>query len=242
MNQLTELMERLGRLQRQFDDLEGRLRRGPLLLKSQETVARNCRDNLEKVRERHKQLRLDAKEKEKHNEEGEQSIARRKTQLAESKNNKEFQALKLQIAADEAANAVLADETLEAMEIAEKYNDTVVAAEAELKKSIELYNATKKSFLEEEPTIRADFARCSDELKAAEGELSKDFRECYERLVRSHGGGEALAVITNKNFCGGCNQTLPINSIAMVIQGKPITCNSCGRLLYAPDGYQFDKG
>ena len=242
MNQLTELMERLGRLQCQLGDLGSRLRRGQLLAKSQEGVVKNCQADLEKARERQKQLQLDAKEKEKHNEEGERSITRRKTQLAESKSNKEFQALKMQIAADEAANAVLADEALEAMEIAEKYSSTVAAAEVELKKSMEIYDTTKKNFAEEEPVIRAAFARCSGELKAAENELKHDFREIYDRLVKSHGGEEALAVIANQKFCGGCNQTLPINSIALVIQGKPTTCSSCGRLLYVPEGYQFEKG
>ncbi|MGL6196814.1 MAG: zinc ribbon domain-containing protein [Thermoguttaceae bacterium] len=242
MLNLTELMERLDRIQRQLSDLGSRLRRGPLMLKSQDTSIKNLTLKLEQVLEEQKQLLLASKAKEKQNTESEQAIARRKAQLSESKNNKEFQALKMQIAADEAASAVLADEVLEAMEAYENFGATVVATEKELEKAKELFETTRKQVLAEEPSIKSDIERCTAELKAAESKLPKEFREVYDRLVRSSGGTEALAVIVNQNFCSGCNQTLPINSIAMVIQGKAVTCSSCGRLLFVPEGYQFSKG
>ena len=242
VSELTELLGRLERIQRQLADLHGRLRRGPLLAKSQEATIQALRQKLEQAQARQKALILDLKEKERRNLESENAIARRKTQLAESKNNKEFQALKAQIAADEEANSLLADEVLEAMEKSENFVQTVLDAEAELKKAIQNHETSQKQFQAEEPTIRADLQKYTRELQAAENELSREFREVYDRLVKSHGGDQALAVITNQKFCGGCNQTVPINLIALVIQGRPVPCSSCGRLLYVPEGYQFAKG
>ncbi len=239
VSELTELLGRLDRIQRQLGDLHSRLRRGPLLLKSQEATAQALHEKLEQAKAKQKELILDVKEKERKNLESENAIARRKTQLAESKNNKEFQALKAQIAADEEANSQLADEVLEAMDVSEKFVETVRAAEEEFNKTVRLYETTKKQFQAEEPTIQADIQKYTEELKEAETGLSREFREVYERLVKSHGGDQALSVVTNQKYCGGCNQTLPINSIAQVIQGRPVPCSSCGRLLYVPEGYQF---
>ena len=242
VSDLTELLGRLERIQRQLADLYSRLRRGPLLAKSQEATIHTLQHKLEQVRTHQKELILDVKEKESRNLESENAIARRKTQLAESKNNKEFQALKAQIAHDEQENSRLADEVLEAMEASEKFAQTILGAEEELQKTIQHYETSKKQFQAEEPTIRADIQKYAGELQAAENELPREFREVYDRLVKSHGGDQALAVVTNQKYCGGCNQTLPINFIALVIQGKPVPCSSCGRLLYVPEGYQFAKG
>ncbi len=239
---LTELLGRLDRIQRQLSDLNGRLRRGPILLKSQDASVRQLVTQLETIQGKQQQLILEAKGKEKQSNEGEAAIARRKSQLSEAKTNKEYQALKSQIATDETASAVLAEEALEAMEISEKFRETVAAAEAEVAKAQQLFEKTRKTFAEEEPSIRAEIERCTTELNGAESELSRDFREIYNRLVRSHGGDAALALVVNRKFCGGCNQTLPIHFIAQVIQGKPICCSSCGRLLYVPDDFEFEKG
>ena len=239
---MAELLGRLDHIQRQLANLHSRLRRGPLLLKSQDATAQTLHTKLEQARAHHKELQLDVKEKEKRNLESENAIARRKTQLSEAKTNKEFQALKSQIAADEEANSSLADEVLQAMEASEQYEQTVRDAEAELQKTILLFEKTKQQIQAEEPTIRSDIQNYTEQLKAAESELSRDFREVYDRLVKSHGGDQALSVITNQKFCGGCNQTLPINFIAKVMQGQPVPCSSCGRLLYVPENYEFAKG
>lgn len=239
---LTELLGRLDRIQRQLGDLNSRLKRGPLILQAQQNQIRNLTKKLEEVKNRHTQLILEAKEKERLNTESENAIARRKTQLSESKNNKEFQALKAQIASDEAANLELTGAVLEAMEKSEAFVEQVRAAESELQKTVKLHEHKKGEIEAETPGIEEDIRRCTEELRAAESELKQDFREMYDRLVKSHGGDQALAVITNQRFCGGCNQTVPINSIALVIQGKPIPCSSCGRLLYVPEGYRFARG
>ena len=71
------------------------------------------------------------------------------------------------------------------------------------------------------------------ELKEAEVDLPGEFLELYRRLVRAK-GGDALAPIRGE-FCGGCNQHVPLNLCSGLILSKPVCCKSCGRLLYLPE-------
>ncbi len=207
----------------------------------QRTVAQ-CTEVLEKHKAEYQKLLLVAKEKDKQMTAAEAAIAKRKTQLQEAKSNKEFQALQVQIKADEVANSVLADETLEAMEKAEKYMPNIAAAEVELRKAAEQLEGGKKTFALEEPVIQADVERVNAELRTYEKRLPRDFVELYARLVKHLGGPESLAVVVKNKFCGGCNQQIPINALAQILEEKPITCGSCGRLLFVPEDFKFGRG
>ena len=55
----------------------------------------------------------------------------------------------------------------------------------------------------------------------------------YYRLVRGK-GEDALAMVENQ-FCGGCNQQIPLNMLNQVMLGRPVFCKTCGRLLYLPE-------
>lgn len=239
---IRELMAVLHRIQQRLEDLRGRLRRGSLVVQAQENNVKKAAEKLEKCRENYKRLQIEANAKEQQMAAAETAIAKRKTQLAEAKSNKEYSALKSQIAADEAANSVLADETLETIDKAEKFKPSVGEAEAELQRMEEQLVATKRNVTDEEPLIKADIAKLEEELHTREAKLPQAFHDSYTRLVKSLGGHEALALIANQKFCAGCNQQVPINSLARILQQLPVTCSSCGRLLYVPEGYVFDRG
>ena len=236
-NNVASLMEDIHNIQRQLSDLNSRLQRGPKMLKAQENAVNRLLAQLEQVRGEHHQLSKTARYKEEQLAQSENALNRRREQMQEAKNNKEFQALKLQIQADEAANSVLADEALEAIEKADNFMPHIEAAEKELQAAQDLWKKTQESIEKELPLVEADIVRCSDRLKIVEQKVPKEFKDIYLRLARSMGGEQALAWVTDGNFCGGCRQLIPINFVAQVVQGKPVTCKSCGRLLYAPKGF-----
>jgi predicted nucleic acid-binding Zn-ribbon protein len=62
----------------------------------------------------------------------------------------------------------------------------------------------------------------------------------YQRTVRQK-GEDALAAVENQ-YCGGCNQHVPLNLCSQVILGKPVACRTCGRLLYMPESAQQGQG
>lgn len=240
--EIHSVLETLHRIQTELNDLNGRLRRGPLVLKSQEAAIEKATAKCDAVLEKHKQLQVDVKMREQAALASDQAITKRKQQLVEAKNNKDYQALQQQIKADEVARSVLDDEILEAMDKVEQHGKLIPNEEAEVKKAQELYDRTKRKFVEDKPGIEQEIVRCQGLLAEEEKKLSREFREIYDRLVRQVGGANSLACVVNQKFCEGCNYQVPVNSLAMLTQGKPITCSSCARLLFLPEDFVFDKG
>jgi predicted nucleic acid-binding Zn-ribbon protein len=229
-------------IQTRLGDLNGRLQRGPLLLKTQEGNIKKFTAKLEQLQTEHRSLVADAKDKEKEVAAHDQAIAKRKLQLQEAKTNKEYQALQMQIQTDEAARSVLDDEALNAMEKADNFVEKFSPIEAEIKKVQELYDTTKKKILAEKPLLESEIADYNKQLQVEEAKMPKEFRDVYDRLVRSAGGTNALAVVEGQKYCGGCSHQIPVNSLAHILAKKPVTCSSCARLLYVPADFEFDKG
>jgi predicted nucleic acid-binding Zn-ribbon protein len=241
-NGLRDALERIHLIQTRLGDLNGRLRRGPLLLKTQEENIQKFTGKLEQLQTAHRSLVAEAKKKELDVTSHEQALAKRRLQLQEAKTNKEYQALQIQIQADEATRSGLDDEALEAIEKAEEFAKNFLPAQADVKKAQELYETTKQKFLSDKPHIESEIVEYNKQLQSVESELPQEFREVYIRLVRSVGGSNALAVVEKQKYCGGCNHQIPVNSLAQILAKKPITCSSCARLLYVPADFQFDKG
>lgn len=165
----------------------------------------------------------------------EERIKKRRMQLNQASSNAEFQALRDQIAADEMATSVLADEILESMEKLDELAAKAALAESAVAKATEDAKKADQEIREKQPLIEADLKRLEAELREAEATLPGDFKELYSRLVRRL--GEDALVSINGRFCSGCNHQIPMNMITDVMLGRPIPCNSCGRLLYLPEGY-----
>ena len=239
---IRDVLEQIHLIQTRLGDLDSRLRRGPLLLKTQEENIQKFTAKLEQLQAEHHSLVAEAKRKEQEVAAHDQAIAKRKLQLQEAKTNKDYQALQLQIQADEKVRGVLDDEALEAMDKADQFALRFPPVEAEVKKARELHEMSKKKFLSEKPQIESEIANYNKELQAEETKMPKEFRDVYDRLVRSVGGFNALAVVEDQKYCGGCNHQIPVNSLAHILAKKPITCSSCARLLYVPADFTFDKG
>jgi predicted nucleic acid-binding Zn-ribbon protein len=239
---IRDILERIHELQLQLIELNGRLRRGALLLKSQAAAIQKNETALKTVSDEYNKLHAYAKQKELEVAQNDLNLAKRKEQLREAKTNKEYQALQMQISADEAARSVLDDEALEAIEKAENFHANVESANNELKKSQELFEKTKKKYSDDKPKIDADIVNMEKTLQAEETKLPREFKEIYDRLKRNFAGGESLSVVENQRFCGSCNHQIPINSLAMILQKIPITCSSCSRLLYIPNDFVFERG
>ena len=242
IDDIRSVLEQVHLIQTRLGDLNGRLRRGPSLLKTQEGNIQKHTEKLEKLQSEYQLLLADAKSKEQEVNDHSTAIAKRKAQLQEAKTNKEYQALQLQIGVDEKLRDSLDDEALEAIEKAERFALKLPSVEADVKKARELYEATKKKFLSEKPQIESEIAEYQKQLLTEEAKMVKEFRDVYDRLVRSVGGENALAVVEGQKYCGGCNHQIPVNSLAHILARKPITCSSCARLLYVPQDFQFDKG
>jgi predicted nucleic acid-binding Zn-ribbon protein len=229
----TDTLRRLHTIHERLRDLQGRLDRGPRVSQAHETNLERLQTQLAELQAKAKDLRVKTDEKQLHLKSGEANVERRRQQMRESKDNREYQALGDQINADQMANSVLEDEILECMEKLDLLNAKVKEAEQAVAKAREDAGKNNQDWEAEAPVIRGDIQRLEAELKQVEADLSADFRDLYRRLIRAK-GGDALAAIHGE-FCGGCNQHVPLNMVNGVMLGKPLCCKSCGRLLYVEE-------
>jgi len=236
-NEIAEALRTLHRIHRQLNDLKGRLARGPRLIKAHEASVAKLQKAYDDTKAEHQKLRVSTDQKQLQLSTSEAAVKKRESQLIQASDNREYQALKDQIAADSMANSVLADEILEGMEKIDELAARVVAAEQALAKGKEDAAKAKEAVAAERPGIQEDVERLQAEMKEVEQGLPGEFKESYNRLVRSR-GEDALSLVEG-HYCSGCNRQIPINRINELMMGKPVTCLSCGRLLYLPEEYTF---
>ncbi len=229
----TEILRKLHRIHEQLRDLGERSGRGPRIAKAREANLARLQAQLAETQGKAKDLRVKTDEKQLQLKTAEANVERRRQQLREAKDNREYQALVDQIKADQMVNSVLEDEILESMEKLDQLTAKVKQAEQELAKARGDAVANDRQWEQEAPLIQGDTQRLETDLQQAEGALPGDFRDLYRRLVRAK-GEDALAPIHGE-FCGGCHQHVPLNTVAGVMLGKPVCCKSCGRLLYVQE-------
>lgn len=229
----TSVLRVLHRIQRQLTDLRERLERGPRQVRAAETHVQHSESELIRTREEDKSLRMTVDKQQLQLRTGEEKVKDLRRKLNAATNNREYQALLDQIAADEMANSVLTDEILEAMERADAFHSNIAKAEAAVAAAKKKAQEVRDEVTRQEPSLRADLARLEAELRQSEATLADDVRERYQRIVRQK-GEDALAAVDNQ-CCGGCNQQVPLNLYSQVVLGQPVSCKTCGRLLYLPE-------
>jgi hypothetical protein len=228
----TALRE-LHRLHRQLADLRERARRGPKQIHAREVNLARLADEVAKIQAEAKGARIRADHKQLLLKSGEDKIQSLKTKLNACSSNREYQALKDQIAADEMAGSVLADEILEALEKIDEYQKLLVDAQQKLAGAREELTKAQQAVQQQEKQLDADIKRLEAELHEAEAVLPPDFREAYLRVVRSK-QDDAMAEVQG-DFCGGCCKQLTPNVLSELAMAKAVFCKNCGRLIYLPE-------
>lgn len=233
----TDTLRTLHRIQRQLTDLEGKLARGPRLIQAhlanvEKREADSAKAGQTVLAQRglvdDKQMLLSTREA---------NVAKRRGQLNAASSNVEFQALKDQITADTAANDVLEVEILEGMEKLDGLQNKAAELEKTLAAGRSESEKCRREVEENDPRARADIQRLQAELRQTEEDLPEKTRALYRRMAAVK-GEDALAVVDGRDWCGGCNQQIPLNTINALMLSQSPTCKSCGRLLYLPEGYE----
>jgi uncharacterized protein len=229
----TSVLRVLHRIHRQLTDLRERLDRGPRQVRAAESHVEHCDTQLTATKAEFKALRVAADQKQLQLKSSEDKVKELRRKLNAAASNREYQLLLEQIAADDMANSVLADEALELMEKIDNFQNTVAEAEATLAAAKHKADEVRAEVAKVEPALLDDIARLEVELRQSEETLPNDIRNMYNRIVRQK-GEDALAIIEGQ-CCGGCNQQIPLNTCNMVMLGQPVGCKTCGRLLYLPE-------
>ena len=240
MSVTAATLRELHRIHRQLSDLRERLDRGPKAVRSRTAGVAQAEEQSAKVHGDLKagKIALDQKQLQLKTAEG--KIAELKVKLNQANTNREYQALKDQIAADEMASSVLADEILEAMEQLDVMKTHIPDAESRVAKAKEELAKAQQQIRAEEEKLKADVKRLEKELAESETALPDDFRAMYQRVVNAK-GEDAMAVVEGGS-CGGCYQQLTTNMVNEINMGRVVLCKSCGRVLYLPENTRPGQG
>lgn len=229
----ADLLRTLHRLHLQLTDLRDRLERGPkqVALRQKNVEARQA--DLAAAREAEKQAKLKADRQQLDLKSSEQRLVDWGMKLNLASSNKEYQALKEQIAAAEMANSVLADEILESLERIDKMGEKIATAESAVKATEDEMAKVKEQVESAAEVIRGDIVRLEAELAEAEKKLPADFRGDYNRVVNMK-GADGLSEAED-GVCTGCGQKITPNMQNDLLLNRPTFCKACGRLLYLPE-------
>ncbi len=232
-----DVLRKLHRIHRQLGDLAERLEGGPRKVRVRQNHLQQLEAEVHRLESEAKRLGIETDNKQLDLRTAEQKIQRRRDQLQQSANNREYQALRDQIAADEKAASVLADEILEGLEKLDQYKERIAQAKTAVDQAREQLESLRRDVEAEAPRLKAEVERLQAEREQCEQSLPSEFRELYERATRSK-GEDALAPLSGQ-YCSGCNQHVPVNKINDLMLAKPVTCQVCGRLLYLPENYEL---
>ncbi|MFY7876243.1 MAG: zinc ribbon domain-containing protein, partial [Pirellula sp.] len=206
MNVSDTLVRALHQTLLQIAEIKSQIERGPRQIKAAQIQVDSAKDALQKCRDTIKQKRMDADRKQLQLREREAKIHDWEGKMNSATNNREFQAIKEQIAADTQANNVLSDEILEILE----ENDSLQISLKDYEEKLKLIEADKvkidSTVAKRIATLKEELLRVEGNLAGTEKQLSTDFMVDYKRLVSSR-GEDAMASLDDAS-CGGCNTGL----------------------------------
>ena len=228
-----ELLATIHRTLRQQTDLNERITKGPRRVQ----VAANAQLEAEKVLLAEQNTLAETKKsatgKQRQLEQREANIEKLSAQRNGCGNNREYQLLTDQIAADKQANAVLEDEILDLLGRADEIEKNVVDLQKKADQAKTETQRVKDEVTQQVSNLQNELQRVSTERDQLEKTLPISFSGDYKRLVAS-AGESALAVVEDEN-CGNCFSVLQARVLDSLRQSKTIKCTSCGAFLYFPE-------
>lgn len=153
-----------------------------------------------------------------------------KNQLFSVKNNREYDAVTLELEAVRQASSQIETRILELM-------DLEAAAQTEREEKVKALEAVQSAFEGKKQDLEAAIARTESEetaLREKRETLAKTLQprmlNSYERILKAKNGMAVVPVI--RNACGGCFETLPPQRVLEVRQMIRLNlCETCGRML-----------
>lgn len=217
----------------QIAEMKTQIERGPRQVKAAILQVESAKDALLKCKEAIKQKKMDADRKQLQLREREAKVHDWEGKMNLAKNNREFQAIKEQIAADSQANSVLSDEILEILEEIDSLQIAMKGFEEKLKLIEADRVKTELTVSEKLAVLNIELERVEGNLAGLEKQLEPEFLVQYRRLV-SNRSEDSMAALDDVS-CGGCYTGLPPRILDSLRKEQAIVCPSCGRLLYRPE-------
>jgi len=233
MSTTAAIVRELHRLRRHAKDLKDEIDRMPRQLKAYNAKVVRQEEAIKQANEDLKKLKVTATEKEKSLKAKHADIAKYEKQRNEATVKKEYDALGAEITAAKTACGKLEEEIL----IALTEVDEQVAKLPELDKLLMQAQHEVANFDSIVKERQADMAnqhkQVLAQLKEVEMTIPPDIRVQYDRLVGAR-GEDAMSCVMERN-CLACYTSITAQELNELLQGRFVSCKSCGRYLYLPE-------
>lgn len=232
----NQVLQTLHRMHRQFAELMDRLNRGPRKIAAAQQRLAELAAEKEQAIKRVIAMRIATDEKQAMLDNNEKNLARRRNQLLEAKNNTEYDAIRSQIAADEASNAVMSDEILESLDRLDALKTLSDEASRSFVLGQELLEKIKSDMAVEKQAAEEEIRRIKVDFYEEEKLLGGEHHALYHRTFKGM-KFDTLAKVEGTS-CQGCHTRVTLEQIAVLAKGEtPVSCLNCGRMLYLTDGH-----
>ena len=235
MNEKIEALRRLQSLDTKLKIVEGdKLYRNYDVQKKQNQIQQK-KSELMKLGDEIKTFQKTAGVKEVELKSREAEIAKLRLQMNQVKNNKEYGAIKNEIAGKETDKSVLEDEILKTMSGFEEMLQRFKSLEKEIEREESQLQEIQKRVESDVKVIDVEIAELKKKHSEYASLVDSDTLQHYNRLA-SHKDALAVVGVVNK-VCQGCFMAITAQTLNKLMSDREITCcHSCGRILYLDDG------
>jgi predicted nucleic acid-binding Zn-ribbon protein len=227
------ILREIHRLLRFARDLQEQIDRGPKQLKvqhvkiaRQEELQREAQDGLKK-------FKVLVHDKEVTLKSIHALIAKHQKQLNEATSKKEYDALRVEIASEQAKCTKVEDEILTAMAEMEERSAQLPELEKNVQKLREEYKKIEAGAAERAAGLLQQLNEAKARIKEIEPTIPATVQEQYHRIVTGQ-GADAFAAVVDRN-CGACNTAITAQQYTDLLMQNFVACKSCGRMLYLPE-------
>jgi uncharacterized protein len=229
------LLRELHRLRRHLRDLQAELDRAPRQLKVRQAKLAEQEKAFLEAQDALKHVKVGIHEKEVSLKATHQQLSKFEKQLEETvTNKKEYDLKKAEIAQANQRAAELENQILEAMADSEERSARLPEQEKALQQARADHAEFEKAHQAKVARLEEEQRRTQEELTASEAQVPEKLRPDYLRLVNAY-GADALAPVTGQ-VCSNCRTTITAQQLALLAQEMYVTCKSCARILYLPEG------
>jgi predicted nucleic acid-binding Zn-ribbon protein len=227
------ILREIHRLLRFARDLQEQIDRGPKQLKVQQIKISRQEDVQREAQEALKKLKLAVHDKEVTLKGIHTLIAKHQKQLNEATSKKEYDALRVEIASEQAKCAKLEDEILAAMAETEEHAAKLPELEKTVQRAREEYKKLEAGAAERAGALAQQLDETKARLKEIEPSIPAKVQEQYHRIVTAQ-GADAFAAVVDRN-CGACYTGITAQQYTDLLMQNFVACKSCGRMLYLPE-------
>lgn len=224
------LVQTLHRILRQKTDLESQLARGPRRVQISKNTETEAQKQLEAAQQELKRLKLLAADRQLQLKQREVKLEDFKSKRNTCSSNREYSLLNDQIAADQQANTVLADEILDTLEAIDKQTEAVQGLQKRVTDCQQEITKIQRDVEQRAGQLEAELNRVLAELKTQEADLPAAVRGEFQHRIKSK-GEEALAAVEDGS-CGNCHQILTPHMLDQLSMGRIHICSGCNSILY----------